>query len=73
MPFTFTKLSIPDVIIVEAKSFPDDRGYFKEIFKESNFIENGINIKFVQDNYSRSIKGVLRGLHFQKNPKAPCH
>jgi len=70
MSFTFTKLSIPDVILVEAKSFPDDRGFFLESFKESSFIENGINTKFVQDNYSRSIKGVLRGLHFQKNPKA---
>jgi len=70
LPFTFTKLSIPDVILVEAKSFPDDRGYFKEIFKESSFIENGINTRFVQDNYSHSSKGVLRGLHYQKNPKA---
>jgi len=70
MPFTFTKLSIPDLILVEAKSFPDERGFFLESFNESSFIENGINIKFVQDNYSRSIKGVLRGLHYQKNPKA---
>jgi len=70
LPFTFKKLSIPDVILVEAKSFPDDRGFFLESFKESSFIENGINTKFVQDNFSRSIKGVLRGLHFQKNPKA---
>ncbi len=70
MPFTFKKLSIPDVILVEAKSFPDDRGFFLESFKESSFIENGINTKFVQDNYSRSIKSVLRGLHYQKNPKA---
>jgi len=70
MPFTFTKLSIPDVILVEAKSLPDDRGFFLESFKESSFIKNGINTKFVQDNYSRSIKGVLRGLHYQKNPKA---
>ena len=70
MPFTFKKLNLSDVMLVEAKSFPDDRGYFKEIFKESNFIENEINTKFVQDNFSHSIKGVLRGLHFQKNPKA---
>jgi len=70
MPFTFKKLNIPEVILVEAQSFPDDRGYFKEIFKESSFIVNGINTKFVQDNFSRSIKGVLRGLHYQKNPKA---
>jgi len=70
MQFTFKKLNIPEVILVEAQSFPDDRGYFKEIFKESSFIENGINTKFVQDNFSHSLKGVLRGLHYQKNPKA---
>ncbi len=70
MPFTFKKLNLSDVMLVEAKSFPDDRGYFKEIFKESSFIENEINTRFVQDNFSHSIKGVLRGLHFQKNPKA---
>ena len=70
LPFTFKKLSIPDVILIEAKSFPDKRGYFLENFKESIFIENGINTRFVQDNFSHSIKGVLRGLHFHKNPKA---
>ena len=70
MQFTFKKLDMPEVILVEAKSFPDERGFFLESFKESIFIENGINTKFVQDNFSRSIKGVLRGLHFQKNPKA---
>ncbi len=70
MPFTFKKLSITDVILIETKSFLDERGFFLESFKESSFIENGINIKFVQDNFSRSVKGVLRGLHFQKNPKA---
>jgi len=58
------------VILIEAKSFPDERGFFLENFKESSFIENEINTKFVQDNFSRSIKGVLRGLHYQKNPKA---
>jgi len=70
MPFTFKKLSIPDVILVEPKVFPDERGFFLESFKESTFQENGITTKFVQDNYSHSIKGVLRGLHYQKNPKA---
>jgi len=70
LPFTFKKLSITDVILIEAKSFPDERGFFLESFKESSFIENEINTKFVQDNFSRSIKGVLRGLHYQKNPKA---
>ncbi len=70
MPFTFKKLNIPEVILVEAKAFSDDRGFFMESYQESNFIENGINDKFVQDNFSHSTKGVLRGLHYQKNPKA---
>jgi len=70
LPFTFKKLSISDVILVEAKSFQDERGFFLESFKESSFIANGINTRFVQDNFSHSIKGTLRGLHYQKNPKA---
>jgi len=70
MPFTFKKLNIPDVILIEAKSFADDRGFFMESFKESSFKSNGIDTRFVQDNFSHSVKGVLRGLHFQKNPKA---
>ncbi len=70
MPFTFKKLDIPEVILVEAKSFQDDRGFFLESFKESVFTKNGIKTKFVQDNFSHSIKGVLRGLHYQINPKA---
>ena len=70
MPFEFKKLNIPDVILVEARSFTDERGLFMESFKESIFSDNGIKIKFVQDNYSHSVKGVLRGLHYQKNPKA---
>ena len=70
MPFTFKRLSIPDVILVQPKSFSDDRGFFLESFKESDFVSNGINIKFVQDNISHSVLGVIRGLHFQKNPMA---
>ena len=70
MPFNFKKLKIPEVILVEPQVFPDERGFFMESFKESIFKENGINTKFVQDNYSHSIKGTLRGLHYQKNPKA---
>ncbi len=70
MPFQFTRLAIPDVILVEAKAFSDQRGFFMESYKESTFIPNGITSKFVQDNHSHSIKGVLRGLHYQKNPKA---
>jgi len=70
MQFTFKKLDISDMILVQTKSFLDDRGYFLENFKESVFIANGIKTKFVQDNFSHSIKGVLRGLHYQKNPNA---
>jgi dTDP-4-dehydrorhamnose 3,5-epimerase len=70
MPFTFNRLEIPDVIVIEAKAFPDDRGFFMESFKESEFNKNGITTKFVQDNYSHSSKGALRGLHYQKEPKA---
>jgi len=70
MPFTFKKLDIPDVILIEAKSFSDNRGFFMESFKESVFKNYGINTNFLQENFSHSIKGVLRGLHYQKNPKA---
>jgi len=70
MPFTFKKLDIPEVMLVMNQSFPDDRGFFLEIFKESSFISNGIDTKFVQDNFSHSFKGMLRGLHYQKDPKA---
>jgi len=70
MPFTFQKLEISEVILVDAKSFSDERGFFLESFKESVFASNGIDTGFVQDNFSHSVKGVLRGLHYQKNPKA---
>jgi dTDP-4-dehydrorhamnose 3,5-epimerase len=70
MPFSFESLEIPEVILVTAKSFSDDRGFFLESFKESEFVANGIKTKFVQDNVSHSIKNVLRGLHYQKNPRA---
>jgi len=70
MPFTFKRLSIPDVILIEPQSFSDDRGFFFESFKESDFFSNGIDKKFVQDNFSHSTNGVIRGLHFQKAPKA---
>lgn len=66
MPFTFKNLSIPEVIAVEAVPFTDERGFFLECFKESSFLEHGIDTRFVQDNISHSTKGVLRGLHYQK-------
>ena len=67
--FTFKKLSIPEVILIEPKLYSDNRGFFFESFKETDFFSNGIT-KFVQDNFSHSIKGVIRGLHYQKNPKS---
>ena len=52
MVFTFKKLQIPEVILVTSKSFIDERGFFLESFKDSEFTNNGINTKFVQDNFS---------------------
>lgn len=69
--FSFIKTDIEDVIIVETKVFGDNRGYFMETYEERKFAEGGIDVRFVQDNQSKSTKGVLRGLHFQKtHPQA---
>ncbi|SKB12151.1 dTDP-4,deoxyrhamnose 3,5 epimerase [Planktothrix sp. PCC 11201] len=58
--------SIPDVFIIEPKVFGDERGFFFESFNQKIFTEKtGITLEFVQDNHSRSVKGVLRGLHYQ--------
>lgn len=70
MPFTFKNLNVSEVILIQSQSFLDERGFFLESFKESEFASKGIATKFVQDNFSHSIHGVLRGLHYQKNPKA---
>ncbi len=70
LPFTFTRLAIPAVVLVEALAFGDTRGYFTETYKRSEFVANGITEAFVQDNASRSTRGVLRGLHYQKDPAA---
>jgi dTDP-4-dehydrorhamnose 3,5-epimerase len=60
------KTAIPEVLIIEPKVFGDDRGFFYESFNEKILAEHaGIVDRFVQDNHSRSIKGVLRGLHYQ--------
>ena len=64
----FIKTAIPDVYIIEPSVFGDERGYFLESFNLEKFKENVYPIKFVQDNESKSSKGVLRGLHFQKPP-----
>lgn len=65
--FTFIETPIKDVYIIEPKKYGDNRGYFMETYKESDFKEAGLDYDFVQDNQSRSKKGVLRGLHFQKH------
>jgi len=70
MPFTFRELSIPGVILIEPRMYRDARGFFMETYKYSDFARTGIKEHFVQDNYSRSSMGVLRGLHYQKNPNA---
>lgn len=67
----FRQLSIPDVIVFEPKVFGDDRGFFFESFNQKVFEEAaGLKRAFVQDNHSKSQRGVLRGLHYQLPPKA---
>jgi dTDP-4-dehydrorhamnose 3,5-epimerase len=68
--FEFTPLAIPDVVLIEAKAFADERGFFGEIYKLSEFAGNRVSESFVQDNHSRSKRGVLRGLHYQVRPRA---
>ena len=69
--FTFTKTSIDGVVIVDCKVYGDERGYFTETYKKIDFQKGGIAVDFVQDNQSASVKGVLRGLHFQiKHPQS---
>ncbi len=62
--------AIPDLFIIEPKVFEDSRGYFLESYNMNVLSENGINIQFIQDNESKSSKGVLRGLHYQLAPYA---
>ena len=66
-----TRLDIPDVVLLEPQLFGDERGFFFESFNQKKFEEAiGYSVKFVQDNHSRSSKGVLRGLHYQLPPHA---
>ncbi|WP_022671117.1 dTDP-4-dehydrorhamnose 3,5-epimerase [Hippea alviniae] len=66
----FIKTEIEGVVIIEPKVFGDDRGYFMETFRQDLFEKNVAKINFVQDNESKSKKGVLRGLHYQLPPYA---
>jgi dTDP-4-dehydrorhamnose 3,5-epimerase len=70
MPFAFQPMEIPEVILVEAKAFEDHRGFFMEAYRSDDFAEGGIPERFVQDNFSHSLRGVLRGLHYQRAPAA---
>jgi dTDP-4-dehydrorhamnose 3,5-epimerase len=65
--FTFEETTIKDLFVIETKVFGDDRGYFMETYNYNEFTETGLDMTFVQDNQSKSKKGVLRGLHFQIN------
>ena len=68
MPFEFERQKIRDIILVKPKVFGDNRGFFLESYKKSDFVANGIKEDFNQDNHSKSTKGVLRGLHYQARP-----
>jgi dTDP-4-dehydrorhamnose 3,5-epimerase len=70
MPFRFVPLGIPAVILVETSRFSDARGVLVEGYKQSEFAAHGIREYFVQDLYTQSKARVLRGLHYQKHPKA---
>jgi dTDP-4-dehydrorhamnose 3,5-epimerase len=68
MPFEFERQKINDVILIKPKVFGDNRGFFMETYKKTDFYANGIDVEFNQDNHSKSSKGVLRGLHYQASP-----
>ena len=70
MPFTFTPLAIPGVVQVEPRVFGDERGFVMESYRQSDFVRAGIPVPFAQENHSRSARGTLRGLHYQREPYA---
>jgi dTDP-4-dehydrorhamnose 3,5-epimerase len=70
MAFDFKKLAIPEVLLIAPRVWTDNRGFFMETYKRSEFAAAGIGEVFVQENHSRSLRGVLRGLHFQQPPQA---
>lgn len=70
MPFEFQPTELEGVVLVTSKVFPDERGEFAELYQHSAFLKGGIDAKFVQVNYSKSKKHVVRGLHYQISPKA---
>ncbi len=68
MPFTIEPTALAEVKIVVPKAFPDDRGFFMEVYRQDLFAELGLPDRFLQLNHSRSQRGVVRGLHFQWDP-----
>lgn len=70
MPFRFEPLDLAGAVLVTPRVFPDDRGFFMETYKHSDFAAAGIGEPFVQENVSQSTRGVIRGLHFQTGPHA---
>jgi len=70
MSIRLVRTELEGLLIIEPEFFQDERGFFLESYSKRAFQERGLDLTFVQDNHSRSVKGVLRGLHFQ-NSKAP--
>jgi dTDP-4-dehydrorhamnose 3,5-epimerase len=72
VPFEFSAFSeMPEVLLIKPKEFVDERGWFAETYRKSDFMKHGIPFEFPQDNHSCSnVRGILRGLHFQKEPAA---
>jgi dTDP-4-dehydrorhamnose 3,5-epimerase len=68
VPFTVERTTIPEVLLVRPRLFPDDRGWFAEVLRSDTFAGLGLPSSFVQVNQSRSVRGVIRGLHFQWDP-----
>jgi dTDP-4-dehydrorhamnose 3,5-epimerase len=66
----FYKTDIPDLLIFEPRVFEDSRGYFFEAYNQGTFEKEGVDLRFIQDNQSKSSFGVIRGLHYQLNPHA---
>jgi dTDP-4-dehydrorhamnose 3,5-epimerase len=70
MPFHFTPLSLPGVVLIEPRTFDDARGFFMETYRQTDFVAAGLRDAFVQENHSRSSRWTLRGLHYQRAPQA---
>ena len=62
----YIPLAVPEVVLIKPKVFGDERGFFMETFRQSEFEEHCGNYQFVQDNHSKSAHGILRGLHYQR-------